>query len=198
MNVLVADGVGQPDEGVGGVGRHPLGVGRDRQPRGGAGHDTRRAHPLGDDVGTQEVLLHEGAQRLAELVLARGDDRGVGNRDAQGVAKERGDREPVGQAPDHGGLGAGAQVADPTGVAAGQGDGDPHRGHEHEHSRRPSLHECQLFLPLLLGAHGRGSGGRHSDRIASIDVIGRAAASSGGSGRVWRSPSRPVVRVSAT
>ena len=94
--------------GVGGLGepaRHPVA-------------DVGGPHPLGDRVGGEEAGLDELAERLAELLLALGDDRGVGDRQAERVAEEGDHGEPVGQAADHRRLGGGLHVAEPR-VALG-------------------------------------------------------------------------------
>ena len=99
--------------GVGGPGRGPV----DRP---------RRPHPFDDDVGGEEVLLHEGTERLAELVLAFADDGGVGDREAERVAEQRGHREPVGHATHHRRLGRSLDVAPPA----------PPVAHDHDHHER--------------------------------------------------------------
>ena len=73
--------------------------------------DVGGPHPLGDGVGGEEAGLDELAERLAELLLALGDDRGVGDRQPERVAEQRHHGEPVGQPADHRGLGGGLHVA---------------------------------------------------------------------------------------
>ena len=97
---------------------HPLGMCGLRQPlTQPAGH--LRVAQLGlHHLRRQEVLPHEGAQALAELVLLALDDRGVRDRDAQRMLEQRGHGEPVGQRAHHAGLRGRADVADPAPVRA--------------------------------------------------------------------------------
>jgi hypothetical protein len=133
------------------------------QPRRHPGHDPGAADPLGDDVGGQEAGLDEVAERLAELVLALGDHRRVGDGDAERVAEQRRHREPVGEAADHGGLEGRLDVADPGGVAGRQLEDDVQGGHGHEQPGGPPAHAGQPGPP------GRGVGG-----------LGRLGAACGG------------------
>src|SRR5258706_3197148 len=67
----------------------------------------------GDDVARQEVVLHEVAEDLPDPLFTRGDDGGVGNRQAEWMPEQRGDREPVGQAAHERRLGGRADVTEP-------------------------------------------------------------------------------------
>ena len=108
-----------------------VGVGRLGQPPADTLADPRRLHSLGHRVGSQEARLDEVAERLAELLLALGDDRGVRDRHPERVAEQRHHREPVGQAADHGGLGGGLHVPVPGAVL------DPGRHGERRTPPRP-------------------------------------------------------------
>ena len=140
------------------VAGQPVGVDGLGQPVGHPIADVGGAHPLGDRVAGEEARLDELAERLAELLLALGDDRGVGDRHAERVPEQRDDGEPVGQPADQRRLGGGLHVAE-RGVAVGAGD---HGGHEHggdrrEEHRGPSPGGDQLG-PLGLQLRGRGEG----------------------------------------
>src|SRR5919201_3299691 len=69
-----------------------------------------------DDLARQEVALHEAAEAPPDAVLARRDDGGVRDRDAERVPEERGDGEPVGEPADHRRLGGSAHGAEPRGT----------------------------------------------------------------------------------
>ena len=87
-------------------------------------------HP-GDLVGSEDVGGDEAAEGGAKALLLVWDDRGMGNRDAEGMAEQRGDREPVGDAADKTGLRGGLEeVGGGRGRQriAAQGEG----GHQHE------------------------------------------------------------------
>ena len=116
--------------------------------------DAGGAHPLGDRVGREEAALHEVAQRLAELVLALGDDRRVRDRQAERVAEQGHHREPVGQPADHRRLGGRLQVAHPS-VPAGHSRDGEHGGDDEEEGCRPPAHEHQPAGALVLGAQAR-------------------------------------------
>jgi hypothetical protein len=168
VDLLVPDQVGRRHRGVGGVAGKPGGVVGLGQPAGQAGHDPGGPDPVGDDLGGQEAGLDEVPQRLAELVLAGGDDRGVGDRDAERVAEQGGHGEPVGQAADHGCLDGGLGVADPGGVAAPQLDDDEQGAHRHQQPGGPAPHPGEpgpalAHVGRLGGAAGR-PGRRGSDR----------------------------------
>ena len=130
-----------------------------------------------DDGAGQEVLLHEGAQARADLVLLARDDRGVRDRQPERVPEQRGDGEPVGQRADHRGLGGGPHVADPgAGVPAEQ-----HAGEEDE--RRPAeqpggqpLHPGEVAGPLRVVERRRRAGRRSgSGTLPSVRTPAAAA-----------------------
>ena len=80
------------------------------EPRNDAGYPSAGDHVVGD----------EAAQRATKTLLLVRDDRGVRDRDAERVAKQRGNGEPVGDAPDEAGLGgclAAGRSPKPTGSA---------------------------------------------------------------------------------
>ena len=130
LDILIAESLGQRDHQIRGVTGEAGGVGLVGQPGGQAGNEPGGADPLGQDIGVEEVLLHELAEGGGELVLALDDQRGVRYRQAQGTAEQGRHREPVRDTADHGGLGAGLHVAEEGPVDAG-------RGHGHEQYRYP-------------------------------------------------------------
>ena len=125
LDILIAESLGHRDHQIRGVTGEAGGVGLIGQPGGQAGNEPSGAYPFGQDVGIEEVLLHELAESGGELVLALDDQRGVRYRQAQGAAEEGRHREPVRHAADHGSLGAGLHVAE-------QGPVGTSRGHAHE------------------------------------------------------------------
>jgi hypothetical protein len=170
------------------------GIGRIGQPAGEPPGDLGRTDAFGDDVGVEEVLLHELAERGGELVLALDKERGVRNRQAKRTAEQRRHREPVRDAADHGRLGAGLDVAEGGPVRADHGHGDEDDGHYREESGRapacggqpphPQLHR---FAP----ARGYRSVGRRRGRVhrsASGRVV-RSVGSVGWFGRLVRAGS---------
>ena len=84
-------------------------------------------HLAGEEVG-----LHELAERAADLVLAMGDDRGVRNRDAEGMTEQCGHGEPIGQRADHRCLGERPDVADPPVRLFEPAGDEEHDGDEHQ------------------------------------------------------------------
>jgi hypothetical protein len=80
LDVLVAERLGHRDHRVGGVAGDARGVGRFGQPGGEPGNDASGPDPFGQDIGVEEVLLHEPAEGGGELVLALDDQRGVRDR----------------------------------------------------------------------------------------------------------------------
>jgi hypothetical protein len=92
------------------------------------------------------VILDEGAENAADPLLAGRDDRGVGNRQAQRVTKQRGHGEPVSQPADERRFRRGTHVAEP-GVLPLERRRDPeHRRRERQQSRRAPLHHVELRL----------------------------------------------------
>ena len=120
----------------------------------------------------EEVRAHELPEGGAHLVLAGGDDRGVRDGQAEGVAEQCGDREPVGQGADHRCLGPCLQVAEPPVRARADGhDRDRvDRGGQDEQPGGHGLHPAQTRATGLVrpppGARRRGLGrvGRRSCR----------------------------------
>ena len=107
LDILIGQSLGRRDDQIRRAAGEPGGAGLVGQPGSQAGNEASGADPLGEDVGGEEVLLHELAEGGGELVLAPDDQRGVRYRQAQGMAEEGRHREPVGDAADHGGLRAG-------------------------------------------------------------------------------------------
>lgn len=101
LDVLVAQQLDEHPQHRGRLARHPLGVRGLRQPfPEPAGH--LGVAQLGfHDLRRQEVLPHERAQALAQLVFLAFDDRGVRDRYAQRVPEQRGHGEPVRQGAHH-------------------------------------------------------------------------------------------------
>ena len=109
------------------------------------GSDLRR-HRL----GVEEVRGYEGRQARAECVLLARNDRGVRDRQAQGMAEERGDGEPVGDRADHGRLGGSGDEAPDTGVVGEDVGGQEDERGEDEQGQRERAHLLQPASTLLI------------------------------------------------
>ena len=137
-----------PAERGGTVAAHQCGVARcDEPPRGSAGH-SGGPQPFDHRVTGEEVLLHKGPQRAAQLVLPGRDQGGVGDRQPQRMAEQRGDGEPVGQPADHRGLGRRPEIAPAGVVILGDPRPDEHDGRGEQQSCRARLHPSQIAPPL--------------------------------------------------
>jgi hypothetical protein len=112
---------------------------------------------LADDPLLQEVLPDELLQAAAQHLLALRDQRGVRDRETEGVLEQRRDREPVGDRAHHRRLGAGVDVA-PDAVEV-EGD-DVHRGGEQQQPDGDGAHPAQALAALLVEL---GVGGDHRD-----------------------------------
>ena len=119
------------------------------QPLGRAAARPDAAQLRPQDLGRQEVVLDEVAQRAPDPVLPGRDDGGVGNRNVEGMPKEGGDREPVGDPADHGRFGRRPHVAQPGVARLEVVRDDEDAGHHHEQPGRPAFHQDELALPLL-------------------------------------------------
>ena len=117
LDILIAEGLGRGDHQISGLTGEAGGVGLVGQPGGQAGNEPAGADSLGQNIGVEEVLLHELAESGGELILALDDQRGVRYRQAQGTAEQSRHREPVRDAADHGRLGAGLHVVEESPVA---------------------------------------------------------------------------------
>src|SRR5439155_5878788 len=93
LNVIVVEYVERTRQSGTSVLAHGLCVRGVTQPKTEALAYARMAQLLGDHLARQEVLLHELAEAPAELSLAGLDDRGVGDGQAQRMAKKRRDGE---------------------------------------------------------------------------------------------------------
>src|SRR5260221_5179395 len=140
------------------------GVGLAGRPGGQAGHYPGGADPLGKNIGSEEVLLHELAQSGGELIFALDDQRSVRYRQAKRTAEESRHREPVRNASDHGRLGAGLHIARQRAVDAGRSHGHEHNRHPRQESGSPPARRGQAARPhfrRLAPERGyRGSGHR--------------------------------------
>ncbi|MEZ5233361.1 MAG: hypothetical protein R2749_11745 [Acidimicrobiales bacterium] len=157
------------------------GVARGHQPLGRPPRHVRRPQPFDDGVAGQEVLLHERAERTAELVLAGGDQGGVRDGQPERMAEQGGDREPVGQAPDHGGLGGGPEVT-PTVVHVGlrpAGD-DEHRRRAQQQTGGAALHAPQIAPARRLVAVQDQLSHRRVCTLPATDRVNRPAQGPGG------------------
>ena len=165
LDILIAESLGQRDHQIRGMTGEAGGVGLVGQPGGQAGNGPGGAYPLGQDIGIEEVLLHELAEGGRELVLTLDDQRGVRYRQAQGTAEEGRHHERVRNTADHGGLGAGLHVAEEGPVDAG-------RGHGHEQYRYPRE---ESGGPPARGGQGRRTrnavGSRSSGDAGEADVV---------------------------
>ena len=147
LDILIAEGLGRGDHQISGLTGEAGGVGLVGQPGGQAGNEPAGADPLGQNIGVEEVLLHELAESGGELILALDDQRGVRYRQAQGTAEQSGHREPVRDAADHGRLGAGLHVVEESPVGAGHGHGHEHSRYPGEESGRPPARGGQPARP---------------------------------------------------
>ncbi len=153
-------------EQLGDRGRHRTGIPRRgrsvlgcRQPRRESPGDLSFLEALGEHVGGEEALTDEAPEGLSQLVLALGENGGVGNRQTERVAEQCGDCEPVGQATDHGRLGGGAYVAPYARVVTGRdARGDEDQCGHHQQSGGPALHHDDVAHAALFvdgELHGR-------------------------------------------
>jgi len=147
LHVLVAQRPGQRDHHVRGVPREARGVVLVGQPGAQPGSQPGRAEALGENIGVEEVLLHELPESRRELVLALDDHRRVRYGQAQGMTEEGGDGEPVRDAADHGGLGAGLHVTEQRPVDADRGHGHEQGGDRRQERRRPAAGGGQALRP---------------------------------------------------
>ena len=128
LGIFIAKILGHRDHQISGTTGEAGSVGLVGQPGGQAGNQADGANPFGENVGVEEVLLHELAKSGGELVLPLDDQRGMRDRQAQRTAEQGRHREPVCNATDHGGLGAGLHVT-------GEGPVGADRGHRHKQRR---------------------------------------------------------------
>ena len=70
LDILLADSLGHHDHQIRGAPGEVGGVGLVGQPGAQAGSDPGRADPLRQNIGVEEVLLHELAESGGELILA--------------------------------------------------------------------------------------------------------------------------------
>src|SRR4029077_15426588 len=66
--------------------------------------------PLMCDLHIEKIVGDEPAERRPDAVAVARDNRGVGNRDAERMAKQRDHGEPIGAGPDHAGFREGAYI----------------------------------------------------------------------------------------
>lgn len=91
----------------------------------------------------EKVVAEEVGQLLADAVLVAGDDGGVRDRQAEGVAEQRHHRKPVGHRTHHGGLRKRGHIA-PGGVAWREPGGQRvERCGRHQQAQRQRLHARQ-------------------------------------------------------
>ncbi len=147
LDVLIAQSLGHRDHQSRGVTGEASGVAPVGQPGGQAGNEPSGTYPLGQDIGVEEVLLHELAEGDGELVLALDDQRGVRYRQAQRTAEQGRHREPVRYAADHGGLSAGLHVAEEGSVGTGHGHGHEQCGDRPEERGGPPARGDQAARP---------------------------------------------------
>ena len=192
LDILIAQRLGHRRHQVRGVAGEAGGVGRVGQPDGQPGHEVGGADPFGEDLGVEEVLLHELAQGGGELVLALDDQRGVRYRQAQRTAEQRRDREPVGDATDHGRFGGGLHIAEQGPVDADRSHGDEQHGNRAQQGGGPTARGDQAPLPhgQRLGLVRRDRCGGHRrgrfHRAQSVRISMAAGGASGSSSR-WSS-----------
>ena len=153
LDVLVVEQLHHDPQHRAGLPGHPVGMCRLGEPLAQPpGH--LRVAQLGLHHGRrQEVLPHERAQALTELVLLALDDGGVRDLQSQRMAEQRGDGEPVRQRAHHAGLGGRPDVADPgrptLGLAPPAGQED--HGRTDQETQRHRLHPAQRPAALGVG-----------------------------------------------
>ena len=101
-----------------------------------------------EDLLGEEVVLHELAERLADLILAVRDDRRVRNGHAERMTEQCGDREPVGERADHRRLGEGADGSDGRVVRLLPAGDEVDDRDEHQQTERERLHPAHRCAPL--------------------------------------------------
>jgi hypothetical protein len=94
LDILVAQRLGRRDHRLCGAASYSRGVGLIAQPCGRPGGEAGGPDPFGQDIGAEEVSLHEPAEGGGELVLALDDQRGLRDRQHQRAAEQGGHREP--------------------------------------------------------------------------------------------------------
>jgi hypothetical protein len=119
------------------------------QPAGKLGHEPGVADPFGQDIGIEEVFLHELAQRCGELVLALDQQGSVRNRQAKRSAEQSRHREPVCDASDHGSLGAGLHVTKENPMGARHSYSDEDKRHSGKKCGSPPARGNQAAHPHL-------------------------------------------------
>ncbi len=117
------------------------------EPAGGTLGGTHGTQVGGDHLTRQEMILHEGPEDPADALLAGGHDRGVRDREPQGVTEQGGDGEPVREAADQRRFRRGAHVAEPRKLSLVQARPQEHHRREREQAGGLSLHRVELRLP---------------------------------------------------
>src|SRR5512146_1698493 len=134
-----------------------------------------------DDIAREEVALHERAERAADTVLSRRNDRGVRNGNAERMTEQRGHGEPVGEPADHGRLHRRAHDAEPREAGLEHASDDEQDGGGNEQKRRAALHRVELRLTRRFVVHDlhaasadrpRWRGGRGWNRTAGSGRLG--------------------------
>ncbi len=148
LDVPVVEHLDDALHGITGGARGTVGVFGHGEPAAEALADVDTLQPLGEHLAGEEVALHELAEAAPDLVLAVGDDRGVRDRQPEGVSEQRRDREPVGERADHRRLRERPHVADPTRAVLLVRPGDEvDAGGEDEQPGREQLHPPQVAEP---------------------------------------------------
>jgi hypothetical protein len=104
-------------------------------------------------VAREKVLLDEVAQAAADTVLARRNDRGMRDRQAEWVPEDGRHREPVGESADHCRFRDRTHDAEPRIPRLEQPRGDEQEGEQDEEPRRSVLHHRQAACSLGLVQH---------------------------------------------
>ncbi len=112
-----------------------------------------------DDRIAHEIVFEEIAQVLANTFLVAGNNGGVGNFEAQRMAKQRRHGEPVGNCAHHGRFGKGTDETDRRMPVAQQAANHEHDRHQGQQPRGDGAHAGQPHA--LLGFLRRwGDGGQ--------------------------------------
>ena len=94
-----------------------------------------RREPRDGDARGEKVVGDEAPHRRADAPLVFRNDRGMGNRQAEGTAKKRDHGEPVGAGADHAGFGEGAEIGRPDPVRWRAAHREIDRRHQNEQQR---------------------------------------------------------------
>ena len=168
LDVIVAEQRQHTAGGDGCLCGEPLGIRGCREPAAEPPGDADRTQLAEHDLVGEELVLDERAERRADLVLARRDDRRVRDLQPERIPEQRGHREPVRDRADHRALGRRTHVAEPRQRVL---QGERHREHDGRGEQQPGgdpLHAPERRQPLRIGRQRR-----RDVRVVAAQLIGR-------------------------